>query len=493
MNPEEILAEIQAMQAEGLINENDANILAAENSDYPNMFALRMAVESSFDFQEAEESMEIAEHPVRNFIGAAAQGATFGFADELVGLANEDLGESMGRAQEIRRERAPGATALSEIAGALALPGIPGAAAGRVAPGATRGALRGAARGGLFGTASGAAAGAGFADEGERLQGAATGAAFGGVGGAVLGAPAGAIGGLFGSAAGRGGRIADSMLELSGNPSLDLLSAKGAVAVEKARIQQTLYQPLSAANESVSDPAIMGFLRNTSTNLNLKSLIPRQFRAGSTGIRSGPGRRTGVLIRGAAAEPSFEDLQTIRQSLRNRAYDQAGDINDREALAAADELTELMQDAMGPELAAADAAWSAASANERAIDKGWTMFNDLSPKVEETRNALTPAQREAFDQGRLSRISAELRVRNKGAVGLLQQYLDAGTDTRAQVGSLFPGGVNGTAFAQLENMLASEASTARIADFFNSVVTSGAIGATGGAISGGLISRGANN
>ena len=108
----------------------------------------------------------------------------------------------------------------------------------------------------------------------------------------------------------------------------------------------------------------------------------------------------------------------------------------------------------------------------------------------EVRRALTPEQLDFFDQGRLAHITAQLGVRNRTAVGLLQQYLDAGPDTRARIASLFPGGEGGAAFGQLERMLRSEASTAAIADFFNSTIKSGAIGATGGAITGGFMSRG---
>lgn len=495
MNPEEVLAVIQEMMASGELTEGAANTLASENTEYPNLFALRMAVESSFDAQAADEYNEIADRPVGNFLGAAAQGATFGLADEAVeAVGFEHLGKGMRRAQNIREERAPGATALSEVAGGFMLPGIPaaGAALGPRSAPLARSALRGAARGGLVGgtagAAGGAVAGAGFADEGERMQGAQGGAIGGGTAGALLGIPGGFLGGLFGSAAGRGGRVAREMLELSSQPDASLLASKGRIAVGKSEVQQKFYRPLQEAHQSVDDPAVMGFLQNLSTNPNLRSLVPRQFRAGSTGIRSGPGRRTGTLVRGSSVQPSFEDLQDLRHSLRGRAYDRAGDVADREALAAMKELTEVMGDAFGPALREADEAWGQLSAQERAVDKGWDFYNKPAEKIQETRDALTPDQMDYFDQGRLARITAELNVRNRDAVGLLQQYLDAGPETFARVRDLFP--EDGIAFTQFQRMLKTERNTARIADFFNSTVKSGAIGASGGAITGGLMSRG---
>jgi len=490
MDPEKVLAEIQAMVAEGLINEAQANELVAESTDKPNLFALRMSVESAFDAQEAEELAEIGENPVKNFAGAALQGATFGFADELVSAAGfEHLGQNMRENQEIREERAPGATALAELAGGLALPGIPAAGAARLTPGATRGALRGAARGGLFGAVGGAASGAGFADEGERGEAALRGAQFGAGAGVVLGAPMGALGGLFGSASGRGARVADRIVQGADVESGSLLAAKGRVAAEKTRIQEELYRPLSQAHAVIDDPGVSAFLQNTSTsiNTNLKNAIPRQFRAGQTRIRSGTGRATGQLVRGSSVAPSFDDLQGIRQALRDRAYDNTGKLVDREALDAADELTFVLRDVVGPSLDEADAAWRRTSANERAVDKGWDMFSEPFEKMEEVRGGLTPEQQRHFDEGRVAHISAALGQRDKAAVSLLQRYLDPGRDTREQIRSLFP--ADGVAFNQLERMLKSEATTAKVADFFNSTIKSGAIGATGGAITGGLVSR----
>ncbi len=490
MDPELVLEQALAAIQAGA-NADAVDEVIGSVSDFPNLFALQNAVEASFEAQAAEELAEIGEAPVRNFLGAAAQGATFGFADELVGLASPEAGERMRRAQDIREERAPGASALSQIAGGIMLPAIPAIGASRAAPGVLRGAATGLGRGGLFGALGGAAAGAGFAEEGQRAEAAREGALFGGLTGAALGVPFGAVGGLFGAAAGRGTRVAEKMGDLSGLDNLTLASAKGAVGLEKLDIQQTLYQPIQQANQAVDDPAILGFLTDVAIDPNLKTLIPRQFRPGQQRLPGPTGQRGGVIVRGQEINmPSFQDLQDVRNSLRSRAFNRAGDLADREALARADELTELMEDAFGPALREADSAWARVSANERAIDQGWRRWNIFGQEVDELiqTDAFTPDQWDNFNRGRLARITAEMQQRNKEPVSALRKFLDMGPDARRSVGSMFPGGPDGPVFGQLERMLAGEARTAAIADFFNSTIKSGAIGATGGAITGGIMS-----
>jgi hypothetical protein len=487
------LATLYQQAKNALAKDADPTMVEAwikKETGLPNLFALQMAVESAEEFVAAEEMEEIGKHPIRNLLGSMAQGATFGFADEIVGMADERAGERMRQAQEMRREHAPGATAMGEIAGSLLLPAIPAAGASKVTPGVLRGSLTGAARGGLFGTLGGAAAGAGFAEEGQRAESARLGAMAGGAAGAALGVPMGALGGLFGSAAGRGARVAKKLLNMSAQDEASLLAAKARVAIEKANVQQTLYRPLQEAFQVVDDPGVMAWLQNTSTNQNLRTVIPRQFRAGTQRIRSGPGRATGQRVQGSSVPPSFQDLQDIRNNLRSRAYDRAGDVNDREALAAMEELTEVMQDTFGPDLAAADAAWARASANERAVDLGWAHYDDFAEPLQQARDALTPEQQSYFDQGRLARITAAMKTRKTEAVGILRKYMDLGDDAREGVGTMFEGGLEGTAFQTFERMMRTERRTAKIADFFNSTIKSGAIGATGGAITGGLMSRG---
>jgi hypothetical protein len=447
--------------------------IVAEMTDYPNIFALRMAVESAEDLVASQEMAEVGEHPVRSALGAAGQGLSFGFMDEIVGAASPRTGDRMRRAQGLRQEHAPGATAAAGMAGAMLLPAAPALGAARMAPGAARGALTGAARGGLFGGIGGAAAGAGAAEPGERLEAAAASAPYGAAAGAALGAPAGLLGGVLGSRAARGERVGSRMRELSGLEG-SRPASKAKIEAEKLRVQDTFYRPIQEQFEAIDDPRVSQFLQDLGTDPVLRTKVPRQFRPGQTGIRSGPGRRTGVLVRGSSNQPSFQDLQDLRGSLRK-----AG----REGQGRADELTEIMEDMVGEPLREADRAWARVSSQDRAFDKGWSMFDREADLVAENRARLRSApERDFFNEGMLSRITAQLGARDEGAVDLLTKYMDAGEDTRRKVAALFPGGESGVPFQTLQQMIKRESRNADIAAFFSSSIKSAAIGVTGGAV-----------
>lgn len=461
MNEEELLALAQGAIERGA-NAEEVDARIAELSRFPNVFALQSAVESAELFVQSEELAEIGERPLRSFVGAVGQGLTFNFLDEIIGAVSPAAGRRAERAQDIRQEQVPGGTTAAEMAGSFLLPTGPLAASAKFAPGATKGALTGAGRGGLFGALGGAAVGAGSAEEGERLEAAQRGAAVGGVTGAALGAPTGLLGGILGSAAGRGQRVAEGMRDLSDLTGRRSVS-KGKVAAERSRISEELYRPIQEQFAQVDDPRISVFLQDVSADPILRTRIPRP-------VRNAVG----------ASRPSFEDLQDIRSALRKGG---------REGSAKADELTELMEDLVGEPLREADRAWARINQGDRAFDRGWSLFDREADLITENRNALrTVAEREFFDEGRLSRITAKLGERERDAVGLLKKYMDAGEDTRRRVASLFPGGESGTAFQTLQKMIAREARNAAIADFFNSSVKSAAIGAVGGGIAGGLLS-----
>lgn len=476
-------------QVNAFIKEESGRRGIAGGRGYPNVFALRMAMESSQHQQEAEEMQQIGEHPIRSAVGSMSQGIPIigPWLDEIVGAtsAGRQVGPAMGRAQAARSEHAPGADLASQFAGGLLTAGMPAAnIATRPVTGVMSGAVRGAARGGLVGAAGGAAAGAGFAEEGERVEGAVRGAKAGGVVGGVLGAPMGAVGGLFGSASGRGARIADEIYNMTGLQRRP--EAITRLAAEKAEVQTTFYRPLQQKFAQVQDLPIERFLEDLGTDRNLRTVVPPKTRDLIRRNAASHGRSQPMV------QPSFEDLQDLRNALRARAYDRAGDVADREALARMEELTELMQDAIGPELEAADAAWASVSGRERAMERGWQMYNKEADLIDEAREAMSPEQLEFFDSGRLARITAKMGERDRGAVGLLTQYMDAGPDTERRVASLFPGGLEGGQYANFKHLIRSEATKAAIIDFFNSTVKSAAIGATGGAIAGGLMSRGQN-
>lgn len=502
MNPEEILRQAQvALQpydedtGTGGYTLDEVNAVIAQKTDYPNFFALKWAVESAADFVRSEELKEIGEHPVRSFLGSLAQGLSLGGIDELIGMANPRLGKNLRRAQELRAEHAPGADIAAQIGGGLLTGAAPirgaSAVAQTMAPGIMRGALTGAARGAATGAAGGAASGALFARPGERVEGARTGAAFGAAGGGVLGAPMGAMGGLFGAASGRGARVADRMVELANRPRahMGLRGVVNEINENRAVVQQNMYRPLSAANTNVDHPAIESVLTTLGADPSFRNVaLPRRLRSGYTRTAARRGRG-GVIIQRPAALPSFEDLQEVRNNLRRHAYNKDGTVANSDAVVRLEEMTQAMNEAFGDTFIEADAAWSALARQEEAAEKGWRMYNHPADEIELERDKLFkigPDALNTFDDTRLARIVDDMNTNYRGTVALLRNYMDAGESTKRKVASLFPGGMNGSAFEQLERMLSSEATNAAIAEFFNGAVKSGAIGATGGAISGGL-------
>lgn len=144
-------------------------------------------------------------------VTSAAQGISFGFADEAVGALAAPLTalqsgnsiadeyqinrDALRAANEADRTENPVRSTVTEIAGALPTAFVPLSAVGRMAQGGNT-LARGAAGAGI-GAAQGAVYGAGSAEEGERLEGAQDGAALGGVVGAaapVVGRAVNAVG-----------------------------------------------------------------------------------------------------------------------------------------------------------------------------------------------------------------------------------------------------------------------------------------------------------
>lgn len=177
---------------------------------------------------------KVGEQPEGSIFNPLAQGATFGFADELAALPAAAIAKALGDVpegvsfmdayrgirDEIRgdtqayAEANPGTALAAEVAGGLLTGGAAARQAFKAIPAATNlgkvgtGALTGAVEGGLYG--------AGSAEEGGRLEGAAQGATVGAVGGAVVGAAAEKI----------GSRLADRALKArqikSGSSNKDL-------------------------------------------------------------------------------------------------------------------------------------------------------------------------------------------------------------------------------------------------------------------------------
>jgi len=194
----------------------DARIEKITDGMIPNVDSLaRLAGGVSLDTTDPTTFQGGTPGPVQDFIRSLAQGATFGFADELYGLG-ERLTAPRGERDEAQRrataasrenlarirEERPVASLLGEMAGGAAVPlgsgmGIGRAVLARTGSRLAAGLLGGAAGGGM----GGALVGAGEADEGSRTAGAVAGGAIGAPAGAVVGA----AGGLLGNLAGRAG------------------------------------------------------------------------------------------------------------------------------------------------------------------------------------------------------------------------------------------------------------------------------------------------
>lgn len=134
-----------------------------------------------------------------DFVRMLAQGATFGFGDELVGLAGGDAEASRARVDQIRADY-PVQSMLTEAAGGIWAPGAGGKAVGGAVLRRTGSRLAAGAVGGAAGaTGFGALQGAGDAPPGQRVPGAIR----GGTTAALYGAGIGAAGSALGTVAGR--------------------------------------------------------------------------------------------------------------------------------------------------------------------------------------------------------------------------------------------------------------------------------------------------
>lgn len=171
----------------------------------------------------------------RDMLRAAAQGASFGFGDEIAGLVagalpggktrQEATALSRARVDRIRDEH-PVASTVAEIAGGAFLPGGAGASVGRSVLRATgnkiAAGIAGGAAGGLLG---GATTGAGEAEGGigQRVAGAAMGGTVGLLAGGAFGGGAAGVGraverggGMLGSARAHAGASLDRSLAEAG-------------------------------------------------------------------------------------------------------------------------------------------------------------------------------------------------------------------------------------------------------------------------------------
>lgn len=241
-------------------------------------------------------------------VTSAAQGLSFGFADEAVGALAAPLtalqsGNSIGEEYQINRdalrlanqadrEENPIRSTVTEVAGALptALTGL--GAVGRLAQGSNV-AGRVVAGSGI-GAAQGAVYGAGSATEGERLEGARSGGVLGGVVGA--GAPA-------------AGRVATAVGEkiLRGRSAKEVLR----LAPDTQGLRDTadaLFRRAEQRGVEVSGTSFGNFSKMLTGALTKEGIDPTLHPGATAALKR---------MVGASDEPvTFQNLQTLRRVAR---------------------------------------------------------------------------------------------------------------------------------------------------------------------------------
>jgi hypothetical protein len=254
-----------------------------------------------------------------DFARSAAQGATFGFADEIVGMLGGDTEASRQRMEDLRTTE-PVGTLLGEVAGAAPSILIPGGAALRAG-----GVARGAAIGAGAGAAAGAAAGIGEAEGPlpERFDEALIGAAIGGAVGAPLGGAGVWIGRflprIFGA---RGPRMARTLRRTSG---VDRTLDDAFEAADEARraVSREVYQPLDEAFKEVTDPGVLEALQQPELRTTVRS-VSRDVASGKRApsfdeLQMEPVGRDWQRDRRARPRNAAGDRRTTRRRPRVRA------------------------------------------------------------------------------------------------------------------------------------------------------------------------------
>ncbi len=307
----QLLADAQDALARGApYNDINARIRAMTDGQFAGMMALTVAIDPQAEADRRLSESADGNTPTGDFMRMMAQGATFGFADEITGLFGGDVEESRARVERLR-EQNPVASGISEVAGILTAPAAISARAFQGLKGAG-GILRSARAGIGTGAVEGALAGAGEGQGGivDRAGGAATGGAAGAFtggllsgGGAVVGrlakpfrpnaslarealgdivaesrVPPGEIAGRV-AAQGPGGIVADVDPSIAGRlPGItrqapQLRRAGGPVERLGQRIdpdtfraaKRAIFEPLEQVHTAVDDKPLIRLLRNQPT------------------------------------------------------------------------------------------------------------------------------------------------------------------------------------------------------------------------------------
>lgn len=519
MTPEEeLLAWAQEQLAGGAPVEKVEDYIRQE-TDYPNVFALKMAVEAAggrqypneFAARMAAESAQEADIatalggsrpgtilPSLAMFGAQAlQGPTFGFADELAGLFNPELGAQMERSAAIRRQEAPDASALAEMAGDLMVPaGLLGQAA-RMPTSIGRAALRGAGRASLIGGASAGLAAAGMTEGSaqERAAAAARAAPFGMAMGVPLGAASGVVAGGLLARTGAGQRAANQVAELSGRPNVGMQYDDMLAATEQVRrqIQEEGYKPIAQAVGTISIPnneaLNQAFLEMATTDIpGLASVPRRQFRYLPQRGRRGQG----VRMMPPSRQPSLEDLQRIRSDLRSKLVDRNGEIEP-----AVSRILDYFNEGMDqiPNLREVDQAYRLVVNRAQAIRDGYEKSRTLTAaQLRMQMNEL--AEREgdevagAFADGYLRRLMDDVLGKERGATARLESLRNLGDEPRQRLEAMF---ADPSQVGELIRLIEKDANLEEVGNFLRSAGMSATIGITGGIIGAQLAGRGEPN
>lgn len=206
---------------------------------------------------------------------AMAQGATFGFADEILAGLQAPFGPgSMGENYDaaLQQERGvlkqykkdyPLSSAAYEVGGAILPALLTGGGSTAVSAARAGGVVGGLARGAISGAKAGAAYGFGTGEGGamKRVAGMGAGAAYGGLAGGALGAAGGALKGV-------GGRLTDWVRNKSGN------RIAGVVAREVQRLVEQGGMTADEVVEGVAQGRIMV------ENRTLESMIRKFYSEG---------------------------------------------------------------------------------------------------------------------------------------------------------------------------------------------------------------------
>lgn len=314
---------------------------------------------------------------VTDFLAMLRHGATLGFDDDVADFIKPGAGAEIRQRVADRRLLNPGASALSEIAGGVAIPVGAGGSAVRAGKGLLSGVARGAAAGGAVSGVAGFGEATGTV--GERAKAAIPTTLIGTVAGGAAGSLPGLLNAAMRRAPGRGERVAKELVETTGlSGDINAVRDASVARVRAARAQH--YGPLDALGK--------------------------------------------VQVDGVPNPVTLKEAQKLLKKL-----EMADPI-------AAQKVSAGMETAF-PGIREADAAYAAAIGPDTALREGAKMVTKPAADIRRAQRGLLGDAATNFRQGELYRVLSKLQQRDEDAVGLLRQYMDAGPETRAQLRTMF--------------------------------------------------------